>query len=39
MIDRALFAGPPICIVGNINRDVKVQDVPNSTALFEDGET
>ena len=39
MTDHALFAGPPICIVGNINRDVKVQDVPNSGALFEDGET
>jgi sugar/nucleoside kinase (ribokinase family) len=39
MTDRAIFAGPPICIVGNINRDVKVQDVPNSAGLFEDGET
>lgn len=39
MTDRALFGGAPICIVGNINRDVKVQDVPNSAGLFEDGET
>jgi sugar/nucleoside kinase (ribokinase family) len=39
MTDAALFAGPPVCIVGNINRDVKVQEVPNFPQLFEDGET
>lgn len=39
MTDRVLFGGAPICIVGNINRDVKVQDVPNFAGLFEDGET
>jgi sugar/nucleoside kinase (ribokinase family) len=37
--DANLFAGPPVCIVGNINRDVKVQQVPASARLFEDGET
>ena len=31
MIDRSLFAGPPICVVGNINRDVKVLEVTNGT--------
>jgi len=39
MDDKALFSGPPLCVVGNINRDVKVQGVPASTSLFEDGET
>ncbi len=33
------FSGPPLCIVGNLNRDVKVQDVPESPGLFRDGET
>jgi sugar/nucleoside kinase (ribokinase family) len=39
MEDKALFSGPPICIVGNINRDVKVQNVPAAPSLFADGET
>ena len=39
MIDASIFAGPPVCVVGNINRDVKVQNVPASPRLFEDGET
>jgi sugar/nucleoside kinase (ribokinase family) len=39
MDDSALFSGPPVCIVGNINRDVKVQNVPATASLFEDGET
>jgi sugar/nucleoside kinase (ribokinase family) len=39
MTEGVLFAGPPVCIVGNINRDVKVQSVPVSAALFKDGET
>ena len=33
------FAGPPVCVVGNINRDVKLLGVPASAALFRDGET
>jgi sugar/nucleoside kinase (ribokinase family) len=37
--DPVLFAGPPVCVVGNINRDVKVRDVPASAGLLEDGET
>jgi sugar/nucleoside kinase (ribokinase family) len=39
MTELALFAGPPICVVGNVNRDVKVQSVPAAAALFKDGET
>jgi len=39
MSETDLFAGPPVCIVGNINRDVKVQNVPASPQLFEDGES
>jgi sugar/nucleoside kinase (ribokinase family) len=39
MIERAFLAGPPVCVVGNINRDVKVQNVPASAGLFEDGES
>jgi len=39
MTESGLFAGPPICVVGNVNRDVKAQNVPASACLFEDGET
>jgi sugar/nucleoside kinase (ribokinase family) len=39
MPELALFAGPPICVVGNVNRDVKVQSVPATAALVKDGET
>jgi sugar/nucleoside kinase (ribokinase family) len=39
MTELALFAGPPICVAGNINRDVKVQSVPATAALFKEGET
>ncbi len=39
MTDARLFAGPPVCVVGNINRDVKVRDVPASDGLLRDGET
>jgi len=33
------FTGAPVCIVGNLNRDVKLVNVPGSAALLEDGET
>jgi sugar/nucleoside kinase (ribokinase family) len=33
------FAGSFLCVVGNINRDVKVLAVPGTTALLRDGET
>ena len=39
MSNSLSFPGPPICVVGNINRDVKLQNVPASPHLFEDGET
>jgi sugar/nucleoside kinase (ribokinase family) len=39
MTESVLFAGRPVCVVGNINRDVKVQSVPAAAALFKDGET
>ncbi len=39
MDTSATFRGPPICVVGNINRDVKLLGVPESPALFQDGET
>jgi len=39
MTENSLFAGSSICVVGNVNRDVKAQNVPASAALFEDGET
>jgi sugar/nucleoside kinase (ribokinase family) len=39
-MDNAVsFAGPRVCVVGNINRDVKLLGVPESPALFQDGET
>jgi len=39
MTEKVSFAGLPVCVVGNINRDVKVQAVPSSPAVFRDGET
>jgi sugar/nucleoside kinase (ribokinase family) len=39
MNEALLFSGAPVCIVGNINRDVKLMGVPPSEALFHDGET
>jgi sugar/nucleoside kinase (ribokinase family) len=39
MSKDGLFAGPPICVVGNVNRDVTAQNVPVSPNLFQDGET
>lgn len=39
MTDLALFSGPPVCVVGNVNRDVKLRAVPGTARLFEDGET
>jgi sugar/nucleoside kinase (ribokinase family) len=33
------FSGPPVCVVGNVNRDVKLLNVPPAPGLFEDGET
>ena len=34
-----MFENSSLCVVGNINRDVKLLGVPDSPALFRDGET
>lgn len=39
MTEPISFSGPSLCVVGNLNRDVKVQEVPESPGLFQDGET
>jgi len=39
MDDKTLFSATPLCVAGNINRDVKVQRVPQSPGLLRDGET
>ena len=39
MSESIPFSGPPICVVGNINRDGKLLGVPASPALLSDGET
>ena len=36
---RNLFSGSSLCVVGNINRDVKLLGVPASQRLLKDGET
>jgi len=39
MTEEISITGPPLCVVGNINRDVKLLGVPESPGLFRDGET
>ncbi len=39
MNEEFSFAGPPLCVVGNVNRDVKLLGVPASSGLLCDGET
>ena len=39
MNERNLFSGASLCVVGNINRDVKLLGVPGSNRLLNDGET
>jgi len=39
MTELISFSGPPLCVAGNLNRDVKVQGAPESAGLFADGET
>lgn len=34
-----VFAGRSLCVVGNLNRDIKVASLPPSEQLFRDGET
>jgi sugar/nucleoside kinase (ribokinase family) len=33
------FVGAPVCVIGNVNRDVKVLGVPGSPEILQDGET
>jgi sugar/nucleoside kinase (ribokinase family) len=39
MTELISLSGPPLCVVGNLNRDVKVHGVPELPGLFQDGET
>lgn len=39
MSRRSPFAGTSLCVVGNLNRDVKLQGVPASATVLRDGET
>src|SRR5258708_5875268 len=39
MSEPISFSGPPVCIIGNINRDVKVHGAPATPSLLRDGET
>lgn len=38
-MEENLFAASSLCVVGNINRDVKLQGVPSSAGLLRDGES
>jgi sugar/nucleoside kinase (ribokinase family) len=39
MLDERAFSAADICIVGNINRDIKISPIPAGEYLFADGET
>jgi sugar/nucleoside kinase (ribokinase family) len=39
MLDERFFSATNICIVGNINRDIKLSPIPPGSYLFADGET
>ena len=39
MLDERLFSAANICIVGNVNRDIKISPIPAGNYLFADGET
>ena len=39
MSDNRLFTGSSLCVVGNINRDIKATRLPPGEYLFADGET
>ncbi len=39
MLDERAFSGSSLCVVGNINRDVKTSPLPAGESLFSDGET
>src|SRR5437867_7217655 len=39
ILDETIFLGTNICVVGNINRDIKCAPFRPSAQLFDDGET
>jgi sugar/nucleoside kinase (ribokinase family) len=39
MLDATAFLGSRLCVVGNLNRDLKTAPFPPGPSLFEDGET
>ena len=39
MIGEEAFRGASLCVVGNLNRDVRLLGVPRSARILEDGET
>jgi sugar/nucleoside kinase (ribokinase family) len=39
MPDESVFRGTKLCVVGNINRDLKTTPIPTGDYLFADGET
>jgi len=39
MLDDRSFSSTSICIVGNINRDIRISPIPPGSYLFADGET
>ncbi|HTL57635.1 MAG TPA: carbohydrate kinase family protein [Candidatus Limnocylindrales bacterium] len=39
MSEKPSFYGPPVCVVGNVNRDIKLHGVPASRSILRDGET
>ena len=39
MLDETAFVGRRVCVVGNINRDLRTAPVPAGDNLFQDGET
>src|SRR5271157_124853 len=39
MLDEQSFRTADLCIVGNINRDVRISPIPADDYLFADGET
>src|SRR5436190_12735236 len=39
MLEESLFHSARLCVVGNINRDIRTAPISSGPALFEDGET
>ena len=39
MLDETSFTSANICVVGNINRDIRISPIPSGDYLFADGET